>query len=61
MRIAREVGADTVAHGCTGKGNDQMRFELTFQALNPELKIIAPWRTWDMQGRAELIAYAQKY
>ncbi len=61
VRIAKEVGADGVAHGCTGKGNDQMRFELTFQALAPELEIIAPWREWDLGGRKELMAYAQKF
>lgn len=61
VRVARQVGADAVAHGCTGKGNDQLRFELTFQALAPDLKIVAPWREWDMRGRAELMAYAQKF
>ena len=61
VRVAREVGADAVSHGCTGKGNDQMRFELTFQALAPELQIIAPWREWDLGGRRELLAYAQKF
>ncbi len=61
VRIARQVGADAVAHGCTGKGNDQMRFELAFHALAPDLQIIAPWRTWDMGGRSELMAYARKY
>ncbi|CAD6271975.1 unnamed protein product [Miscanthus lutarioriparius] len=49
--VAKEVGADAVAHGCTGKGNDQVRFELTFYALNPELKVVAPWREWDITGR----------
>ncbi len=61
VRIARDLGADAVAHGCTGKGNDQMRFELTFQALAPELQIIAPWREWDMGGRKELMTYAHKF
>ena len=61
VRIAREVGADAVAHGCTGKGNDQMRFELTFEALAPELRIIAPWREWDLGGRKELMTYAHKF
>jgi argininosuccinate synthase len=61
VRVAREVGADALSHGCTGKGNDQMRFELTFQALAPDLAIIAPWREWDMRGRTELMGYAQKY
>jgi argininosuccinate synthase len=58
--IARAEGADSVAHGATGKGNDQVRFELTFAALAPELRIIAPWREWDMKGRADLIAYAEQ-
>ncbi len=58
VEIARAEGADAVAHGATGKGNDQVRFELTFAALAPELRVIAPWREWDMQGRADLIAYA---
>jgi argininosuccinate synthase len=61
VAVAREVGADAVAHGCTGKGNDQMRFELAFQALAPDLQIVAPWREWDMRGRMELMAYAQKH
>jgi len=59
--IARQVGADAVSHGATGKGNDQVRFELTYQALAPDLTIIAPWREWDLAGRAELVAYAQKH
>jgi argininosuccinate synthase len=59
--IALEHGADAVAHGATGKGNDQVRFELTFAALAPQLKIIAPWRDWDFQGRNDLIAYAEKH
>jgi argininosuccinate synthase len=57
--IAQAEGCDAVAHGATGKGNDQVRFELTFAALAPELTIIAPWREWDMKGRADLIAYAE--
>jgi argininosuccinate synthase len=61
VRVARQVGADAVAHGCTGKGNDQLRFELTYQALAPELKIVAPWRQWEFRGRTELMAYAQKF
>ncbi len=61
VEVAREVGADAVAHGCTGKGNDQLRFELTYQALAPELAIIAPWREWDLRGRTELMGYAQKF
>ncbi|KAF3334829.1 Argininosuccinate synthase [Carex littledalei] len=59
--VAREVGADAVAHGCTGKGNDQVRFELTFFALNPNLKVVAPWREWDITGREDAIEYAKKY
>src|SRR5262249_40162172 len=58
--VARETGCDAVAHGATGKGNDQVRFELTFRALAPELAIIAPWREWDLQSRPDCIAYAQK-
>jgi len=61
VRVARKFNADAVAHGCTGKGNDQMRFELAFHALAPDLTIIAPWRTWDMGGRTELMAYARKH
>jgi len=61
VEIALEHGADAVAHGATGKGNDQVRFELTFAALAPQLKVIAPWRDWDFQGRADLIAYAEKH
>ena len=59
--VARETGCDAVAHGATGKGNDQIRFELTFRALAPELEIIAPWREWDLRSRADCIAYCQKY
>ena len=58
-KVAADWGADAVAHGCTGKGNDQIRFELTFQALAPELKILAPWRSWEFGGRKDLISYAQ--
>ena len=61
VRVAQELGADAVAHGCTGKGNDQMRFELAYRALAPELRIVAPWREWDLGGRKELMAYAQKF
>ncbi len=60
VEIARQEGADAVAHGATGKGNDQVRFELTFAALAPELTVIAPWREWDFTGRADLIAYAEQ-
>ncbi|CAK7325226.1 unnamed protein product [Dovyalis caffra] len=59
--VAKEVGADAVAHGCTGKGNDQVRFELTFFALNPELNVVAPWREWDITGREDAIEYAKKH
>jgi argininosuccinate synthase len=59
VEIARQEGADAVAHGATGKGNDQVRFELTFAALAPELTVIAPWREWDFKGRADLVAYAE--
>lgn len=58
--IAIEEGADAVSHGATGKGNDQVRFELTFMALAPHLKIIAPWRTWNYTGRNDLIRYARE-
>ncbi|XP_051147287.1 argininosuccinate synthase, chloroplastic isoform X1 [Andrographis paniculata] len=58
---AKEVGADAVAHGCTGKGNDQVRFELTFFALNPELSVVAPWREWEIRGREDAIEYAKKH
>ncbi len=59
VEIARETGADTVSHGATGKGNDQVRFELGAYALNPEIRIIAPWREWDLNSRASLMAYAE--
>jgi argininosuccinate synthase len=58
VEIAEMEGADGVAHGCTGKGNDQVRFELTFKALNPNLKVIAPWREWDIRSREDALAYA---
>ena len=61
VRIAQIEGADTVSHGATGKGNDQVRFELTYLALNPKLKIIAPWRIWDLNSRTKLMAYAQEH
>ncbi|MBL8035097.1 MAG: argininosuccinate synthase [Leptospiraceae bacterium] len=60
VEIAEKEGADAVAHGATGKGNDQVRFELTFMALNPSLKIVAPWRTWNFRGREDLIKYAKE-
>lgn len=59
--VARRVGANAVAHGATGKGNDQVRFELTFQALAPDLHIIAPWREWDLQSREALMSYASQH
>ena len=61
IEIAREVGADAVAHGATGKGNDQLRFELAYHALDPDIQVIAPWRLWDMKGRADLVAYADAH
>jgi argininosuccinate synthase len=61
IEIAREVGADAVAHGATGKGNDQVRFELTYYALEPGIRVIAPWREWDLDSRAKLVEYAEKH
>jgi argininosuccinate synthase len=61
IEIAREVGADAVAHGATGKGNDQVRFELSYYALAPEIKIIAPWREWDLGSRTRLLDYADRH
>ncbi len=61
IRIAREEGADAVSHGATGKGNDQVRFELTYMALNPDIRIIAPWRTWDLNSRNKLIDFANEH
>ena len=61
IEIAAEVGADAVSHGATGKGNDQVRFELGYYALNPDIKIIAPWREWDLNSRTKLIEYAEKH
>ena len=61
IEIAKKVGADAVAHGATGKGNDQVRFELGYYANNPSIKIIAPWREWDFGSRNELISFAEKY
>jgi len=60
VEIAKKEGADAVAHGCTGKGNDQVRFELTYAALAPELRVIAPWREWEFKSRTDLIEYAKK-
>ena len=59
--IARAVGADAVAHGATGKGNDQIRFELTYYALNPDIRVIAPWREWDLNSRSRLIEFAENH
>ena len=61
IEIARAEGADAVAHGATGKGNDQVRFELTYYALEPNIRVIAPWREWTFQGRSDLIAYAKQH
>nr|HPI73206.1 argininosuccinate synthase [bacterium] len=60
VEIAMAEGADAVAHGCTGKGNDQVRFELTYKAFNPKLHIIAPWREWNIRSREDAIAYAEE-
>ena len=59
MRTAARVGADAIAHGATGKGNDQVRFELAAYAINPDIKVIAPWREWKLRGRADCVAYAE--
>jgi argininosuccinate synthase len=61
VEVARKTGADAVSHGATGKGNDQVRFELTYMALKPDLKIIVPWRQWDLAGRADCVAYAEQH
>ncbi|MDX2144305.1 MAG: argininosuccinate synthase [Rhodospirillaceae bacterium] len=61
VEIANETGADAISHGATGKGNDQVRFELTAYALKPEVKIIAPWREWDLTSRTQMIEYAEKH
>lgn len=61
VAVAEAEGADGVAHGCTGKGNDQVRFELTYKALNPTLKVIAPWREWEIRSREDALAYARKH
>src|SRR5271154_820673 len=60
IEIARKVGADAVAHGATGKGNDQVRFELAYYALEPDIKVIAPWREWNLTSRSALIAFAEQ-
>jgi argininosuccinate synthase len=61
IEIANAVGADAVAHGATGKGNDQVRFELTYYALKPDVRVIAPWREWDLTSRSRLIEYAERH
>ena len=61
IEIAAAEGADAVSHGATGKGNDQVRFELGYLALNPQIKIIAPWREWDLNSRTALMAFAEKH
>ena len=61
VEVAKETGCDALAHGCTGKGNDQVRFELTYRALAPELPVIAPWREWTLKSREDEIAYAAKH
>jgi argininosuccinate synthase len=61
IEIAKQTGADAVAHGATGKGNDQVRFELTYYALNPDIKVIAPWREWDLTSRTKLIEFAEQH
>jgi argininosuccinate synthase len=61
IEIARQVGADAVAHGATGKGNDQVRFELGYYALQPDIRVIAPWREWDLNSREALLAYAEAH
>src|SRR5208282_2002919 len=60
VEVALEEGAEAVAHGCTGKGNDQVRFEMAYQALAPELKVVAPWREWDLKSREDCLDYAEK-
>ncbi|MBV8678929.1 MAG: argininosuccinate synthase, partial [Aquitalea sp.] len=61
IEIANAVGGDAVSHGATGKGNDQVRFELGYYALKPDVKVIAPWREWDLLSREKLLAYAEKH
>jgi argininosuccinate synthase len=61
MEIAKKVGADAVSHGATGKGNDQVRFELGYLSFDPDIRVIAPWREWDLNSRASLLAFAQKH
>src|SRR5437870_11988514 len=61
VEVARREGADGVAHGATGKGNDQVRFELTYAALAPELRVIAPWREWELDSRTALMEFARRH
>ena len=61
IEIAAKVGADAVAHGATGKGNDQVRFELAYYALKPDITVIAPWREWDLTSRSKLIEFAEEH
>jgi argininosuccinate synthase len=61
VEIAKQTGADAVAHGATGKGNDQVRFELGYYALNPNIKVVAPWREWDLTSREKLVEYAERH
>src|SRR5260370_9381248 len=61
IEMAELVGADAVAHGATGKGNDQVRFELAYYALKPDVKVIAPWREWDLASRTKLIEFAEQH
>ena len=61
VEVAESVGADAIAHGATGKGNDQVRFELAAYALNPDIKVVAPWREWDLRGRADCVEYAKRH
>ena len=61
IEIAKQVGADAVAHGATGKGNDQVRFELGYYGLNPDIRVVAPWREWDLNSRTKLLDYAEKH
>ena len=61
IEIADQLGADAVCHGATGKGNDQVRFELGYYGLNPDIKVIAPWRDWDFKSRTDLLEFAEKH
>src|SRR5512138_7407 len=61
IKIAEEEGADAVSHGATGKGNDQVRFELAYMALRPDIKVVAPWREWNLKSRSDLVAFAKKH